>query len=160
MRVNSEPIFGFRQPTLGSALALTVYGMDRKTRTPKTPGYTRTILSANVIALLEHHYGWLPNITSRQRELAKDSRGTLKFSTIQRICKEAVGANVETLEHIATRFDLAVYQLFIPELAPANPQIVKGADKAEKAFYMRFKRGGLRAPLDSRLPGPKERKRA
>lgn len=132
--------------------------MERKPKSTKTPGFTRTILSANLIALLDHHYRSLPNITRRQKELAKDSGVT--FSTIQRICDESVGANVETLELIASPFGLAVYQLFIPELAPANPQIVKGADKAEKAFYMRFKRTGHRSPLEARLPVPKERKRA
>lgn len=112
--------------------------MKRKAKTPKAPGFTRAIVAANLTALLNHHYKQHPNVTLRQKALEHDSG--VRSSTIQRLMKEEVGANLETLELLAAPFNLSVYQLLAPNLDVGNPQMIKGALKEEQRLYANFRK--------------------
>lgn len=107
-------------------------------RVPKVAGLCRTIVSANVLALLAHKYPSLTTITRRQKQFEEDGLGA--FTTIQRVCSKTGGVNLETLEQIAAGFDLSAYQLLIPSLDPKNPQIVKGATQAEQRIWKAIER--------------------
>lgn len=100
----------------------------------------RVVVGANLKRLLDHHYGHLPTITQRQREIAKDCK--VGFGTIQRICKGEVGASIDNLEAIADAVQVQMYQLMLPSLDVKNPQVVHGATEAEQRLYRLWKRTG------------------
>lgn len=114
--------------------------MKGEKKTPKAPGFYRVVVGANVRRLLDHHYSHLPNITQRQRALAKDCK--VGFGTIQRICKGEVGASLDNLESIAIALQVQLYQLTLPALDVKNPQVVHGASEAEKRMYALWRRTG------------------
>lgn len=111
--------------------------MKGQTKTPKVPGFMRHILAVNVARLMEVHYAAYSN---RPKQLAKDAHVSL--STVQRIVAGSTGANLDGIEAIANAFDLSAYQLLIPNLDPANAQVVHGATKEEERLYRRWKRTG------------------
>lgn len=115
--------------------------MKGEKKTPKTPGFMRVVVGANVTRLLDHHYRHLPNVTQRQRALAKDSG--VGFGTIQRIMKREVGASLDNLETISDALQVSVYQLMLPSLDAKNPQVVQGATEAEQRMYRSWKRTGI-----------------
>ncbi len=114
--------------------------MERQRKAAKPPGFFRLVVAANINRLIDHHYRNLPNLTQRQRQLAKDSG--VAFSTIQRIMKREVGASLDNLESIATAFQIQMYQLMLPELDVTNPQVVNGASAQEKRLYELWRRKG------------------
>jgi hypothetical protein len=130
----------------------TIFGSmknGRKPKSPKPPGFMRSVVAANLVRLLNHHYRDKDTITARQKALEEDCG--VRFSTIQRICQQQVGANLDTLEQIALAFELSVYQLLLPELDPGNPGIVKEASAAEKRAYALWRRGKA-LPTPARTP--------
>lgn len=112
-------------------------------KTPKVPGFMRTILAANLTALLGRHYARHDNLTARQRALAGDAK--VSFSTVQRVMGRETGATLDNIEAIAAAFDLSAYQLLIPNLNVANPQIVKGATEDEQRLYVGFRKERAKA---------------
>lgn len=104
--------------------------MARKPKTPKLPTVTRKILGNNVELLMRREYR---GYTNMPEELAKNA-GTSQ-STIERIIAAQIGTSVDTVERIAKALGVSVYQLFIPNLSPANPQVVKGATLEEERLY-------------------------
>lgn len=110
-------------------------------KTPKVPGFMRTILAANLAALVDHHYASMSNLTAKQRELAKQAK--VSHSTVQRIMSGDVGASLDNIELIATVFDLSAYQLLIPNLNAGNPQVVRGATKDEQRLYAGWRKTKL-----------------
>lgn len=121
--------------------------MVRKPKTPKAPGFARAIVAANLQALLDHHYKDLPNITQRQKRL--EAKSGVRLSTIQRLMSQETGANLETLELLAGAFELSLYQLVTPTLEASNPQVIKGASKAEQHLYALFQRSQRSKPKQS-----------
>lgn len=115
--------------------------MKGEKKTPKVPGFQRVVVGANVGRLLDYHYRHLPNVTQRQRQLAKDSG--VGFGTIQRIMKQKVGASLDNLESIANAMQIQMYQLMLPSLDVKNPQVVKGASHAEELLYRRWRQSRL-----------------
>ena len=113
--------------------------MKGQKKTPKAPGVTRQFVARNVSRLLEYHYADLPNVTQRQKALAKDSG--VGFGTIQRIMKGEVGASIDNIEMVALALQVSVYQLVLANLDVKNPQIVRGADEDEKRLYALWRRG-------------------
>jgi transcriptional regulator with XRE-family HTH domain len=107
------------------------------TRARKPAGFMRQVLALNVARLLERHYKDLPNLTARQRALAKDCG--IAFSTVQRLMKLQTGATVENIENIAGAFHMSAYQLLVPALDVANPQVIQGATEAEQRLYRLYK---------------------
>jgi transcriptional regulator with XRE-family HTH domain len=112
--------------------------MKGQKKTPKVPGFMRVVVGANIGRLLDHHYQRFPNVTRRQKELARDSG--IAFSTVQRIMKREVGASLDNLESLADAFQVSVYQLMLPSLDVKNPQVVKGATEAEQRLYRIWRR--------------------
>jgi hypothetical protein len=86
--------------------------MVRSPKRPKTIGMLRFVLASNVAALLPIVFSALPDITSRQRALAKNAHTSL--STIQRICDGQVGATIDTIEFIARALNTTVTDLLTP----------------------------------------------
>lgn len=126
------------QPTNGFFLAGESKPMKGQPKTKKAPGFMRRVVGANIARLLDHHYRHLPNVTQKQRALAKDSG--IGFGTIQRIMKEEVGASIDNIESIADSLQISVYQLMLPSLDVKNPQVVNGASEAEQRLYRSWKR--------------------
>lgn len=146
MDSNSRPIYGFSQPFNGLETAVTCQAMKGGRTGPKrrkTPGFMRTVLAANVRALLEHQYRSEAHTTARLRSLSKDSGLTL--SSIQRVLDSSTGATIDTIEQLATAFGVQVYQLLSPQLDAANPPIIAGATEAEKRLYSSWRRSHLGA---------------
>jgi hypothetical protein len=82
---------------------------QRKPKTPKVPGVTRAILAANMAYYIDRRFPDSPNITQKQLALARDSG--IALSTLQRLMKGEVGANLETLEALASSFGAQVHDL-------------------------------------------------
>lgn len=117
--------------------------MTTGTRGPKrrkVPGFYRSILAVNVRALMELHYA---SESNKPKKLAKEA--DVSLSTVQRILAKETGATLDNIEAIAGVFDLTVYQLLVPELNIKNPQIIKGATKAEERMYRSWKAEDINA---------------
>jgi transcriptional regulator with XRE-family HTH domain len=113
--------------------------MKGEKKTPKAPGLTRQVVARNVIRLLDYHYGHLPNITQRERALAKDAG--IGFGTVQRMAKGEVGSSIDNIEVVALALQVSVYQLTLSTLDVKNPQVVKGASEDEQRLYRLWRRG-------------------
>src|SRR3954464_4553145 len=116
---DDRPVFGFRQPTNGFREKLDSKYVRGEKKTPKTPGFMRVVVAANVGRLLDHHYRHLPTLTQRQRALAKDCG--VGFGTVQRIMKHEVGASLDNIESICDALQVQLYQLLLPSLDARNP---------------------------------------
>ena len=95
----------------------------------------RTVMASNVAALMERHFK-----ESRNRPKSLAEAAGVSTSTIQRVLSGEIGASLDNIEAIAAAFDLSVYQLLIPALDAANPQLVQGAVKNEERMYRQWKR--------------------
>lgn len=113
--------------------------MKGERKTPKAPGLTRQVLARNVARLLDYHYAHLPNVTQRQRDLAKDSG--VGFGTIQRMMKGEVGSSIDNIEAVGLALQVSVYQLVLSTLDVKNPQVVKGASEDEQRLYRLWRQG-------------------
>ena len=138
MPTHGKPNFGFMQPTNGFAPQLRCNPMKGQKKTPKVPGFMRSILAVNVARLLERHYPAMENVTQRQKALAKEAG--VSFSTIQRFMDGSTGATIDNIEVVAAAFGLSAYQLLIPNLHAENPQLVKGATKDEERIYSNWRK--------------------
>lgn len=94
------------------------------------PHQIRLVLADNVKARMAYVYS---EEGDRPLALAKDAKTSL--STIQRLLAAAVATEVDTLGRVADALDISVYQLFIPNLHPRNPQMLKGVSKDEQRLY-------------------------
>lgn len=131
MMPNTRPVYGFRQPALGSPFNLqSITTMSTTRRKSKVPGFMREVLADNVKRLMVRHY---KESGSRPRALAKDAGVSL--STIQRILAREVGATIDNIESVAGVFHLSAYQILVPMLDVRNPQIIKGATLDEQRLY-------------------------
>lgn len=122
--------------------------MAGKTKRRKIAGFMREIVAANLVSLVAKHYPLLPNVTQQQKALAE--KAGVSHSTIQRIMEKKVGATIDNLEQIAVALDLSPYQLLVPSLHAANPQVVKGATKEEQRLYALWRKGHVIAPVPSK----------
>lgn len=138
---HTRPVFGFIQPANGFYSNVSYKAMKGLKKSPKVAGFMRTILAANIAALLEKHYADLKSVTARQKQLAEDAQTTL--ATIQRVMKQETGPSLDTIEAIATVFGVSTYQLLIPNLHVDNPQVVNGATKEEERLYAGWRRAKL-----------------
>lgn len=109
-----------------------------KTKKRKVAGFSRSILAANLRALIDIKYA---SASNKPKAVSADSG--IALSTVQRILDKDVGPSLDNIEALAGVFDLTVYQLLIPELNAKNPQIVKGATKAEERMYRNWKAADL-----------------
>lgn len=93
----------------------------------------RHVLARNVRALMDKRYA---EVGDRPTALAKAANTSL--STIQRVLRAGTGASIDTIEAIASVFELSAYQLLIPELDVGKPQSIEGAAKAEQRIFRNF----------------------
>ena len=112
--------------------------MKGRAKRPKIPGFMRAVLADNVQRLMLLHYAQNSN---RPKALSVDAGVSL--STVQRILARDVGASLDNIEAMATAFDVSVYQLLIPELDTANPQVVLGASETERRLYRKWQQDRL-----------------
>lgn len=89
---------------------------------------TKATLWANVQALMVKHYGE-ENLT----RLAKETG--VGLGTAGRIKEMKTSAGIDTMERIADRFNLAVWQLLVPGMDAANPPALQPVSPAERALY-------------------------
>ena len=114
--------------------------MRNKAKTPKVPGFMRTILATNVRGLMDHQY---KESTNKPKALAGDAGVSL--STVQRMLDSSVGSTIDNIELLAAALGVSAYQLLLAELSPENPQIVVGAAKGEERMYARWRRDRVTA---------------
>jgi hypothetical protein len=115
--------------------------MKGKAKQPKTrAAFIRHVLAENVKKLSDAHFTQSRNKPRSLSQAAKKAGHTLSMSSVQRIMKGETGASLDNIQVIADLFDLSVYQLFVPALNIANPQVVQGAHKDEERMYRSFRR--------------------
>lgn len=114
--------------------------MKGQAKRPKYVGFMRTVVAANVRALIDDHYKESPN-----KPMALSKATGLSLSSVQRVLSAEAGASIDTLEAIANAFEISVYQLVLPNLDPQNPQVVSGASAAERGMYAAFRRAHIAA---------------
>ncbi len=110
--------------------------MKRHPKTPKLPGFMRSVLAHNVEELMHRHFSMSSN---KPKALAAQAKVSL--STVQRIIAAEVGASLDNIEAIASVFEVSTYQLLVPNLNIENPQVIKGATKDEERLYDVWRRG-------------------
>lgn len=131
------PLLGFVNPLQGQGNPHT-FPMSA-TRKRKVPGYMRYVLARNIEKLIEQHLG-----EAGDKPLALAKASGLSKSTVQRILARETGASLDNIEALAEAFDVSVYQLMLPALDPANPQVVKGAAAEERRLYRAWQTAKLR----------------
>ena len=109
--------------------------MNAKTKKLKVPGFMREVVAQNLEALMQSH---LKEEGDKFRALSK-AAGVSK-STVQRIMSRDVGVSLDNLEAIAAVFQLSAYQILIPGLNTAAPQMIPGALKEEERLYRLWKK--------------------
>jgi len=90
---------------------------------------TNATLWANVQALMLKH--WEEENLNRLARECKIGPGTAA-----RIKEQKTSVGLETLEKVAETFNLAVWQLLVPGLDPANPPALQPMSAAERKFYV------------------------
>jgi hypothetical protein len=121
--------------------------MKGKKKTPKIPGFMRSVLAENVGKLMARAYKGESN---RPKALSIDAGVSL--STVQRIIACETGATLDNIEQIAAVFDLSTYQILLPGLNIESAPVVPGALQAEKTRYRRWQqqgRTGKKEPMES-----------
>lgn len=145
-----DPLSGFGNPPLGSAVAYDCNPMKGKKKTPKVPGFMRHVVAENVRARMEVVLRGNPNKPKAlSLRTGRPGEGGQSLSTIQRILAGTHGAGLDVLEAVADALDLSLYQLLIPQLNAENPQVVQGAMKNEELAYKRWRKAG--APTQQRV---------
>ena len=90
---------------------------------------TRRVLWANVLALMQHHWG-AENLTRLARE------ADVGPGTCTRIKKQETSVGVEIVDRIAALFSLDSWQLLVPGLDPKSPPVLI-LSEAERDLYNR-----------------------
>lgn len=114
--------------------------MPRGPKKRKPEGVSRQILAENVKALMSRQYRLSGD---KPKDLARDAGTSL--STVQRVIGGKTSARTDTIDQLAEALGVLPYQLLIPSLNPANPQVVRGATKEEQELYRRLKADPRRA---------------
>lgn len=96
----------------------------------QAPDPIRLVVADNIKARMKWFFD---DAGDKPKALANAAKTSI--STVQRILDADVAAELDTLARIAHALDLAVYQLFLPNLHPSNPQAIKNATKAEERLY-------------------------
>lgn len=91
-----------------------------------------SVLWANVLALMTHHYG-----KEHLSNLAKKAK--IGLATIGRIKKQETSVGVEVIDKIARAYDLQAWQLLTPGFDPANPPVLRPLSAAEVRLYERLR---------------------
>ena len=91
------------------------------------------ILAKNLAALMHAN----PLLKTQQAVAAATKRAgkAIDQKTVSRILKAEVSVQLDTVQAIAAAFEIEAYQLLIPGLNPANPQILRALSKEEENLY-------------------------
>lgn len=92
----------------------------------------RKTLADNLSRLMAYHKGIGDGLGTLEGVVAasKVPRGT-----VHRIKRGEVSAGVDHLEGLAVAFDLDVWQLFVHDLDPTNPPMLKAITDKQKAMF-------------------------
>lgn len=90
--------------------------------------HTATALWDNVLSLMLKHYG-----KENQSRLASECE--IGLGTISRIKQKKTSVGLDVIEKIATRFDLAAWQLLVPGMDPSHPPALQPVNERERLLY-------------------------
>lgn len=154
-----SPNQGLVKPTTRPRLRLPLPPMAKgKPRRKKIASGLRRIIAANANALAKRVFRDAENVPVSIVEASKSAKvNALIKSTVQRIMAGSTSATLEQLEALAHAFDVAPYQLLIPDLDAENPQIAKGATVEEHELYRRLVKSAVDEALSRTDPGHKRR---
>lgn len=138
-----DPSSGFCNPLMGAKSPENNKPMKGKPKSRKIPGFMRFVLAENVSKLMNRAYK-----ESRNKPKALSLDAGVSLSTIQRILEMKSGATLDSIEQVASAFDLSTYQVLIPGLDIDAPPIVPGALQSEKTKYRRWQQKKL-DPMES-----------
>lgn len=97
------------------------------------PTEVARILAMNLRSLMNASAG-----LRTQMAVAKASHGALTQTTVSRILLNQHRPTIDTLASLAKVFDMAPWQLLVPQLDPANPPTLRQPQGAEAEFYRRL----------------------
>ena len=86
--------------------------MGRHSKKNRPPAIVQGILAENVRKLRDVAYPALPNVTSRNKALAKDAETTL--SQVQRVLDQRVAVGIDLVERLANAFNVMPQDLLTP----------------------------------------------
>lgn len=84
------------------------------------------VVAANAQRLMRHHGHKTQSEAARYLKMSQQQVGRILGG--QRV-------RVDTLEKFARGYDVEPYQMLIPELDPANPQVLRALSAAEEKLY-------------------------
>ena len=124
-----------------------------RTRRRKTPSLLRSVIAKNVTTRARRIFPVSKNLPMDIRKASGDhDLERLTKSTIQRIISAETSATLEQIALLAQALELSPYQLLIPDLDSANPQLAKGATADEQSLYMRIAQQAVKETLAAREP--------
>lgn len=122
MHVSLTPSMGFSQAHRWGGNRSEIGRMGRGPKPPPANAITRQVVARNVAALMTAKWPHAPNITTRQKLLAKAAGVTP--SSVQRIMGAQVACNIDTLDQIAEALGTTPFALLTPyagaRIAPTN----------------------------------------
>lgn len=115
MSADGSSYLGLPQSRLALGLPLALAAVEtRRSKKDKGPALLRQHLAANVVALRDqlHKYRHLPNVTGRNRQLAKDA--DVSPSQVHRVIKGDLGASIDIVERLAAALEVRPQDLLTP----------------------------------------------
>lgn len=92
---------------------------------------SRAVLWANILALMEHHWG--------RENLTRLAAGAgIGPGSATRLKQQKTSVGVELLDKIAALFHVHAWQLLVPGLDPKNLPALLPVSETERAFYERL----------------------
>lgn len=92
----------------------------------------RALVGANIVRLM----GMRPKLSSNPK---LGERAGIGIATISRIINGETAATLDTIARLAAAFDLAPWQLLVPNLDAQNPQILQSISSKEADLYKRLR---------------------
>lgn len=92
----------------------------------------RSLVGANISRLMQSR----PKLNSNPKLGARSGIGV---ATISRVINGETAATLDTLAKLAAAFDLAPWQLLVPNLDATNPQILQSISPKEADLYKRLR---------------------
>lgn len=116
MDADGRPCLGFLQSQLGREVSVGYSEMKRNSKSELPPSVIRGIVAQNVSQLRDHRLAHLPNVTARNRELARKCWPT-SLSQVQRIIAQDLGTSVDHIERLAAALEVRPQDLLTPYFA-------------------------------------------
>lgn len=100
--------------------------------TPQAEQTLRDLVGANIARLMQSR----PKLSSNTK---LSERSGVGLGTVSRIINGETAATLDTLARLAAAFDLAPWQLLVPNLDATNPQILQSISSKEADLYKRLR---------------------